>query len=229
MTSERDMTPLTDEQRFDLLEHPEEWPDDPELQAELAEMLELHLALRAHGDELDASLSEPRRGTWWRNHALGAAAAVALAVVPTVYAVYHGRAMAEQRKSAEYIQAVAQRRGQDRLWAAFFRQSSSLVHEFAKAPAVCGTDRDYEDRNRERTIALALIQKSHDLASSAPLAVAPEAEAIRASLHDWFRELSLEDGCLTPERAEQLRTLAKEQNLGLQAERLSKLLSGGES
>ena len=44
---------LLDEARgFELLEQPELWPEDPARQAELAELLELHLALGSHGPAL---------------------------------------------------------------------------------------------------------------------------------------------------------------------------------
>ena len=46
------MTPhlqnLDDARLLELLEHPELWPEDPATQAELAGLLELHLALSAH-------------------------------------------------------------------------------------------------------------------------------------------------------------------------------------
>ena len=49
MNPETHPVPSDDSHTIELLEHPELWPDDPELQAELAELLELHLAMLSHG------------------------------------------------------------------------------------------------------------------------------------------------------------------------------------
>ena len=54
MTPDRDPQTRADAERFDLLEHPERWPEDAASQARLAEILELHLALQAHGPDLAA-------------------------------------------------------------------------------------------------------------------------------------------------------------------------------
>ncbi len=52
MKPERDPQIQVDAERFDLLERPEHWPDDPAVQRQLAELLELHLALKAQGPSL---------------------------------------------------------------------------------------------------------------------------------------------------------------------------------
>ena len=61
MTPDRDPQTRADAERFDLLEHPERWPEDAASQARLAELLELHLALQAHGPELANATPTPRR------------------------------------------------------------------------------------------------------------------------------------------------------------------------
>lgn len=224
MTSEPNPMTLTDEQKFDLLEHPEQWPDDPALQAELAELLELHLGLRAHADDLDHALTASSR-RWWQPSWLGAAAAIFLAVVPSLYAVQHARHMGIQRQDAARLTDVAQRRSQGRLWAAFLAQTGTLIRDFESRPAFCSDDTKRQDRNVERQLALALMERSQALAGQgAPL---PEADALRARLHDWLREVYMEDGCMTPERVEELRRLAKAQNLEGEVARLSKMLTGG--
>ena len=209
-----------DAERFDLLEHPELWPEDPAAQAELAELLELHLALHAHGQELEGTLQAPRTVRPLHSSWFLAAAATLLAIAPTVYALQHGRMLQRQAR----IEASAQHRGQSRLWAAFFEQSSELIQRFEKNPPLCS--KDYEDRNEERVLAMALLEASRQLAGqTAPLATS-EAEIARNELHFWLTELSLEDGCLSPERAQELRRLASTQDLERQAQRLSALLKG---
>ena len=109
MNPDRDPQTLADAQRFDLLEHPERWPEDAASQARLAELLELHLALRAHAPEL-AEVRPVRRfraSSW-----LLAAAAVLLAVVPSLYALNHIRALEAQAKSRAHIEESARRRAE---------------------------------------------------------------------------------------------------------------------
>lgn len=214
---------LTDAERFDLLEHPELWPEDPALQAELAELLEFHLALYSHRNTLDSTLA-PRTSRPFRSNWFLAAAATLLAVAPTVYTLQHMRVLQHRALDTARIEASAQQRGQSRLWAAFFQQSSELIQRFDKNPPVC--NKDHEDRNEERVLAMALLEASRQLAGqTAPLATV-EAESARNELHAWLQELSLEDGCLSPERAQELRRLASTWDLERQAQRLSERLKG---
>lgn len=220
MTPDRDPQTRADAERFDLLEHPERWPEDAASQARLAELLELHLALQAHGPELADATPTPRRfrsSSW-----LLAAAAVLLAVVPSLYALSHIRSLQTQAKSRAHIQESARRRAELRLWASFFEQSRELIARFELDPPVCGTDR--EDRSEERALAMALLQASRQLdAQGAPV---PGAQITRHELQAWLTELSLEDGCLTVERAAELRQLAQAQDLQAQARKLGDLLKG---
>jgi hypothetical protein len=221
MKPELDPKTLRDAASFELLEHPESWPEDPALQAELAELLELHLALGAHPEAVimaGAATSRPlARSFPW----LMSAAALLLVAVPLVYHAQNTRAMAIGQAR---IQDQAQKRAQDRLWAGFFEQSSVLIKDFARKPAVCATDKENEDRSAEREVAFALLQASHKLAGQG--APGPDAEAVRSDLHAWLMELSLEDGCLDPQRARELQQWASSHNLEDEAERLGRLLKG---
>jgi hypothetical protein len=222
MNPEPDFKTLTDEALFALLERPEDWPDDPAVQAELADLLELHLGLMAHGSALETG-RVPRRpvlAPWFM-----AAAAVLVVATPLVYHSQHLRYLNAQASDQARIQDLAQKRCQDRLWSAFFQQSSALLQEFQRSPNVC--DRKREDRSEEREVALALLQASHELAGQD--APGPRAEALRSGLHAWLTELSLEDGCLDPARAEELRQQANAQNLQDEAERLGHVLKGDPS
>lgn len=210
-----DYTNLTDAQKFDLLDRPEDWPEDPAAQAELAALLELQLDLAGHGAALAETLKPRRPGfaPW-----LLAAAAAAVVLVPSALVVRQVRLQAAVRE----VNQEAQRRAQDRLWSDFFTQTSGLLQEFQKNPRVCG--KDNEDRTRERETAGLLLDVSRQLAAQG--APVPEAEQARHSLHAWLQEFSQEDGCLTPARAEELRQWAMGQKLEDEAEKLGRRLRG---
>lgn len=215
-------TSLDPERAFEILERPELWPPDPAAQAELAALLELHLALGAGGVAAQVLEGAPgpvpllRRFPW-----LMSAAAAILVALPLGYHVVHSREMAREAGDRARIQELAQKRGQDRLWAAFFQQSSTLIQQFNHPPRSC-EKRSAEDRADQVALALALLQSSHGLASQA--APTPGAEAVRADLHAWLQELSMEDPCMDPQRAEELRAWANGRNLEDEAQRLSQLL-----
>ncbi len=217
----------SDAASFELLEHPELWPEDPTIQAELAELLELHLALQAHSSELQPSMRQHSNLSRLRSNWLLAAAATLMAVVPTLYALQRGRSVQLQSSARARLEASAQQRGQGRLWSAFFQQSSDLLKRFDQNPPLC--DKDHEDRNEERILAMALLEASRQLAGQTTPSLTPEAELARNDLHFWLTELSLEDGCLSPERAQELRQLASAQDLEAQAQRLSERLKGEDS
>jgi len=206
-----------------LLEHPELWPEDPAVQAELAALLEIHLALIAHGQSLVPSLTKEPQPRWHQAPWLPLAAAILLAVLPSMYALRHMRMLQAQSKDQARIELVARSRAQERLWSAFFQQSSSLLKDFQRTPANCRRDR--EDRTNELFIAQTLLRASHQLAAQG--SPSTEAEALRADLHGWLMEFSLEDGCLAPERAEELRQLAAHRDLEDASLRLSRLLNQG--
>ena len=216
MKPELDPKTIQDAAAFDLLMRPEAWPDDLATQKELAELLELHLALHSHKNFLDLELkTRHTAGSWWL--AVAAAAAVLL---PSLYTVKHVQTLKERSRNIARIDQEASKRAQDRLWSGFFQQTSDLLKNFEKHPELCA--RDKENREKEREAAVSLLLASHQLASQG--ASVPEAEAIRTDLHAWLSELALEDGCLNPERANELRRWAKDNNLEGQAERMGKLL-----
>ncbi len=212
---------LDDARALELLEHPELWPEDPIVQAELAELLELHLALASHGAALAPDLA-PRRS--WGGVWLPAAAAVLMILGPAGYAVHRMNDLRAQASDRARIDQVALKRAQDRAWGAFFDQAAGLVKEFQKAPPSC--TRGEEDRRLERETAVALLEASHQLAAQgSPVA---GAESTRTDLHAWLSEIALEDGCLSPERDKELRQYAMAKDLGGEAERMSLALQGSQ-
>lgn len=225
MKPAREIPPYSEQELFELLDRPENWPGDPAVQAQLADLLELHLALQVHGSELQGAFHVTPRFRVFQNAWMMAAAATLLALVPGIYAVQRMRHLESLARDRARIEEVAQRRGQERLWAAFFQQSSDLLTKFEKAPLLCNKDRkDREDRNPERELAMILLQASHQLAAqNAPNS---EAEITRTNLHAWLTELSLEDGCMEPDRAAELRQWAATHNLEDESKRLGRLLKG---
>lgn len=225
MTSAPDPNRLdaTEESRcFELLEQPELWPDDPAQQAELASLLELHLALGSHGPALAEGLAPASRTRWTGSWTLAAAAVLLLALVPAAYTVQRTQSLRAQARDTARLEQVARKRTQDRAWIAFFRQSTTLLQDFEQNPALC--KKGEEDRRQEREMAMTLLEASHQLAAQgAPL---QEAEAIRASLHTWLSEVAFEDSCLSTERARELRQWAAAHNLETQAERMERRLRG---
>ena len=211
-----------DARRFELLERPEFWPEDPALQRELAELLELHLGLSAHGSGLAAELAAPPR-PWYRTWGLASAAALLLAGLPSLFIVQHTRHLRALARDTVRLERLAQRRSQDRAWIAFFQQSSTLLQDFDSNPALCR--KGEEDRRQERDMARVLLEASHQLAAQG--APTREAEATRAKLHAWIAELALEDGCLSTERADQLRKWAAAHNLEGQALKAERHLKEG--
>ena len=213
---------LDDAQRFDLLDQPERWPEDPAAQAELAALLELHLALGSHGPALAEELAPAPRARWNGAWTLAAAAVLLVALIPAAFTIQRLQSLRAQARDTARLEQLAQKRTQDRAWIAFFRQSTTLLQDFEQNPALC--KKGEEDRRQEREMALALLEASHQLAAQgAPL---QEAEVIRASLHTWLSEVAFEDNCLTVERAQELRQWASAHNLETQAERMERRLRG---
>jgi hypothetical protein len=218
------MTPapqtLDDARLLELLEHPELWPEDPAVQAELAGLLELHLAMAAHGEALAPAVDQPRRS--WTRSWMPAAAAVLLAALPAAYSIQHQATLRAMAANQARIDQAARLRGQDRAWGAFFQQASGLIEEFQKKPPTC--ERGEEDRRTERENAIALLEASHQLAAQgSPIT---GAESTRTDLHAWLSEVALDDSCMTRERADELRRYAMDRDLGGEALRMSQRLQG---
>jgi hypothetical protein len=213
---------LDDARRFELLDQPELWPEDPAAQAELADLLELHLALGSHGPALSEGLAPVPQVRWNGSWTLAAAAVLLVALIPAAFTTQRLQTLRAQARDTARLEQLAQKRTQDRAWIAFFRQSTTLLQDFEQNPALC--KKGEEDRRQEREMAMALLDASHQLAAQgAPL---QEAEAIRASLHSWLSEVAFEDNCLTIERAQELRKWAATHNLETQAERMERRLRG---
>lgn len=214
--------PMDEARRFDLLEQPELWPEDPAAQAELAELLELHLALGCHGPALAEELAAPAKPFWSGAWTLAAAALLLVALVPAAFSYQRTQSLRAQARDTARLEMLAQKRTQDRAWIAFFRQSTTLLQDFEQNPTLC--KKGEEDRRQEREMAMALLEASHQLAAQgAPI---KEAEVIRASLHTWLSEVAFEDNCLSVERAQELRQWAAAHNLENQAERMERRLRG---
>lgn len=213
-----------DTRLLELLEHPELWPEDSAIQMELAALLELHLALSAHGEVLAPSVA-PRRG-WSRLNTvwLPAAAAVLLVLGPSAYAVHRMNALRAQAADRARIDQTALKRAQDRAWGAFFDQAAGLVRQFEKQPPTCVPGE--EDRRLERETAVALLEASHQLAAQGSPVTG--AENTRTDLHAWLSEIALEGGCLSPERDRELRQYAMAKDLGGEAQRMSLRLHGSQ-
>jgi hypothetical protein len=213
---------LDDARRFEYLEQPELWPEDPATQAELAELLELHLALGGLGPALSEGLAPAPRARWSGSWTLAAAAVLLVALIPAAFTIQRLHTLRTLALDTARLEQLAQKRTQDRAWITFFRQSTALLQNFEQDPTLC--KKGEEDRRQEREMAMTLLEASHQLAAQgAPL---QEAEAIRASLHGWLSELAFEDNCLTVERAQELRQWAAAHNLETQAERMERRLRG---
>jgi hypothetical protein len=217
-----DTGPLDEARLFDLLEQPEAWPEDPVLQAELARLLELHLALGAHGPALAEDLAPAPRARWTTSWSLAAAAVLLVALIPAAFTVKRLQTLRTLAQDTVRLEQLAQKRTQDRAWIAFFQQSTTLLKDFEQNPTLC--KKGEEDRRQEREMAMALLEASHQLAAQgAPI---QEAEVIRASLHSWLSEVAFEDNCLSVERAQELRKWAATHNLESESERMQRRLRG---
>jgi hypothetical protein len=214
---------LDEARLFDLLEQPERWPDDPAAQAELAGLLELHLALGSHASALTEDLAPAPQPRWKiSSWSLAAAAILLMALVPAWTTLQRTRSLQAQAQDTARLEQLAQKRTQDRAWITFFQQSKTLLQDFEQNPNLC--KKGEEDRRQEREMAMALLEASHQLAAQgAPI---KEAEIIRASLHSWLSEVAFEDNCLTVERAQELRQWAAAHNLETQSERMERRLRG---
>jgi hypothetical protein len=207
---------------FELLEQPELWPEDPAIQAELASLLELHLAMGSHAAALTDDLAPAPRLRWKASWSLAAAAVLLVALIPALTSIQLTRRIQTQARDTARLEQLAQKRTQDRAWITFFQQSTTLLQDFEQNPTLC--KKGEEDRRQEREMAMALLEASHQLAAQgAPL---KEAETIRASLHSWLSEVAFEDNCLSVERAQELRQWATAHNLENQSERMEHRLRG---
>ena len=197
--------PIDDSVTFDLLDNPQDWPSDPAIQANLAELLEVHLAMQAHADELAATLMRPKG---FRRHAAGwliAAAAIAFAVLPATYVFARVReAHRIQARGAELVTQY-QRRVQAKLWSDFFMDSLDLLKQVKTRAKYCGPD--HEDRGRE----IERAKKLYALGRSLPFDGIEDPELFEAgrNMQNWLTEVSANDACIPTERSQELLVLAQ--------------------
>ncbi|MDR1842003.1 MAG: hypothetical protein LBQ86_08820 [Holophagales bacterium] len=208
---------LDDAIGFDLLENPQNWPDDPAIQAELAELLEIHLAMKAHADDL-ASAIAPTKG--FRRFVSGwmlPAAAIMLAVLPTLYAVSNIRETRRMRARGAVLEVQLQKRLTARLWSDFFNGSLDLLEQVKTPAGFCDPKRE------DRSVEVEQARRLYAMGRSLPLDVLNDPEALdaRKNLQNWLTEVSANDACMTPERSLELLDIAQEMDLEAKAYKLN--------
>jgi hypothetical protein len=218
----RTLGAIDDALAFDLLENPQNWPDDPKLQAELAEILEIHLTMCAHADDVESALV-PVKGfrrfaaTW-----LLPAAALLVAVMPATYAILHVRETRQMQARGAELEVQLHKRVSAELWSAFFGDSLELLKQVQSPAKYCAPSR--EDRSGE----VEQARKLYAMGRSLPLDDLDDQEALEARkvLQNWLTEVSANDTCMTIERSHELSGLAAEMDLEGKADKLSRKLRG---
>ncbi|MDR2561618.1 MAG: hypothetical protein LBC63_07600 [Holophagales bacterium] len=200
---------IDDSMAFDLLENPQNWPGDPAIQATLAELLEVHLALHAHADELASTLMRPKG---FRRHASGwliAAAAAAFAVLPAAYVFTRVReAHRMQARGAELVTQY-QKRVQAKLWSDFFMDSLDLLKQIESKAKYCAPD--LEDRGGE----IEMARRLYALGRSLPSDGLDDPKLLEAgrNIQNWLTEVSANDSCISVERTHELLLMAQSMEL----------------
>ena len=82
---------------------------DEGFQAELAGLLELHLALSHHGPDLAQDLAVPPRARWTGSWTLAAAAVLLVALVPAAYTVQRTQNLRAQARDTARLEQLARR------------------------------------------------------------------------------------------------------------------------
>ncbi|MDR0499415.1 MAG: hypothetical protein LBH03_06775 [Holophagales bacterium] len=204
---------------FDLLENPAAWPDDHDLQAELAEILEMHLAMQAHADDLAPALTRTKKT--WRLAAVWilSAAAITFAILPTAYAVSRTREARRMQARGAALEMELQDHLQSELWSDFFEGSLDLLNRVKTPAKFCDPTRVREDRSEEVNQA----RKLYAMGNTLPLSGLDNAETIKAKndLQNWLTEVSANDACITIERSYELLSLASEMELEDKAKKIN--------
>jgi hypothetical protein len=215
-------SPFDDALAFELLEKPENWPDDPVIQAELAELLEIHLAMQAHTDDIAPMLTRMKKSRRLTTTWILSAAAIMLAVLPAVYAVSRTREARRMQVRGAALEVNLQEHLQVKLWSDFFESSLELLKRVKTPARFCDPGR--EDRSEEVEQAKSLYAMGNTL----PLDGLNNAEAINAKndLQNWLTEISANDVCMTIERSHELLTLAIEMDLENKAGKFNLKLMG---
>jgi hypothetical protein len=209
-----------DSLNFDLLENPQNWPHDSARQSELADLLEIHLAMGAHAEDIAHSLMPETPLKRFAYKWLLPAAALAIAVLPATYAVSRIRENSRMQARGAVLEAALQKRLQAELWADFFEDTLGLIKQVQTPAKYC--DPRHEDRSGE----IEQARKLYAMGRSLPLDGLDDQEALdaRKKMQNWLTEVSANDACITPERALDLLFLALEMDLESKAQRLNRKL-----
>lgn len=216
---------INDSAAFDVLESPQMWPDDPILQGEFAELLEIHLALQAHADDLDAALVGPKGFRRFVSGWLMAVAAIAIAVLPATIAIARWRDTKRMQARGAVVEVEIQKRLQAKLWSDFLIDSLDLLRQVKIPAKYC--DPTHEDRSFEVEQARKLYAVGHSL--SFDNLDDPELLETGRNLQNWLTEVSANDGCITTERNYELLDLAQRMDLEDKTARMSHKLREIES
>jgi hypothetical protein len=171
----------------------------------LAELLEIHLAMHAHADNLASTLMRPKG---FRRHAAGwliTAAAAAFAILPAAYVFTRVReAHRMQARGAELVTQY-QKRVQAKLWSDFFMDSLDLLKQVQSKAKYCAPD--LEDRGGE----IERARRLYALGSSLPFDGLDDPELFEAgrNIQNWLTEVSANDACISVERSNELLVLAQ--------------------
>jgi len=201
-----------DAMAFDLLENPEIWPDDPSMQAELAEILEIHLAMQAHADDISPALTRMKKSKRLATMWILSAAAIMLAVLPAAYAVSRTREARRMQARGAVLEVKLQEHLQVKLWSDYFEGSLDLLKRVKSPTRYCDPARiDRIDRSEE----VEQAKRLYEMGNTLPLDGLDNAETISAKndLQNWLTEVSANDGCMTIERSHELLSLASEMDL----------------
>ncbi|MDR2697134.1 MAG: hypothetical protein LBB40_01505 [Holophagales bacterium] len=218
-------TPFDDTLAFELLENPENWPDDPVIQAELAELLEIHLAIQAHADDIAPTLTRMKKSKRLATAWILSAAAIMLAVLPAAYAVSRTREARRMQARGVALEVKLQEHLQVKLWSDFFEGSLELLKRVKTPTKFCAPTR--EDRSEE----VEQAKRLYAMGNTLPLDGLDSAGAINAKndLQNWFTEVSANDACMTIERSHELLSLASEMDLEGKAKKFNIKLMGNVS
>jgi hypothetical protein len=212
--------PIDDSDRFDLIGNPQDWPEDPALQSELADLLVIHLAMGAHADSLKQTLAPETRAKRFASKWLLPAAALAIAVLPATYAVSRIRENIRMQARGAELEIVLQKRLQAELWADFFEDSAELIKQVQMPAKQC------DIRHEDRSVEVEQAKRLYAMGRSLPLDGLDDQEALdaRKKMQNWLTEVSANDACITPERALELLFLALEMDLEGKANKLNRKL-----
>jgi|GEM_PF-375426 len=205
--------PLDHALAFELLENPENWPDDPAIQAELAEILEIHLAMQAHSDDIAPALTRMKKMKRIVTAWILSAAAIMFAVLPAVYTVSRTREARRMQARGAALEVKLQEHLQVKLWSDFFEGSLDLLKRVKSPTKFC--DPIHHTDRIDRSGEIEQAKRLYEMGNTLPLDGLDNPETISAKndLQNWLTEVSANDGCMTIERSHELLSLASEMDL----------------